>query len=262
LTRYAVFATPYALFVSALYLWAYWGSFGIAILQYLSLADIVRVAAIPVALVIFASGAGMAIGARMGEAAVSKLDRRPEIAKRLTPKAARIGLWLIAGTLAFVALTFDFPNRIAIVGGATLMVCIPPAERFGLFSAIQQPLVRTAFIGLALYGPWLAYDRGYADAQRVATGRQFMYLVSPLEHVDQSTSAELRPRLLGYAGDRHFFFVPARSEVLAVAKERSHTLVLRRHPVEAGRPIGFIAAMKIGLEPLPRAASAPASAPR
>ena len=46
--KYIWLAAPYFITVGLLYLWAYWSSFGINILEYAALSDVAKVAIIPV----------------------------------------------------------------------------------------------------------------------------------------------------------------------------------------------------------------------
>ena len=42
--KYIALVAPYSITVSALYLFGYWGSFGVSIFEYVDLAEIVKIA--------------------------------------------------------------------------------------------------------------------------------------------------------------------------------------------------------------------------
>ena len=50
---YVYFGSLYFVSVGALYLWGYWSAFNINILAYLSLADVLKLTAYPIALALF-----------------------------------------------------------------------------------------------------------------------------------------------------------------------------------------------------------------
>jgi hypothetical protein len=77
---YLYFSSVYAVTVGVLYLWGYWSTFGVNILEYLSLADIVKTAAYPVASVFAIMGLGRVntTGARAVFAATLRRWRSPQ----------------------------------------------------------------------------------------------------------------------------------------------------------------------------------------
>jgi hypothetical protein len=72
----------YALMVSAIYLWGYWGTFGINVLDYLRVSDIIKAAVYPVV----SAFAFMAIGALLGEV----LSPRPEPSAGANTSVAKV----------------------------------------------------------------------------------------------------------------------------------------------------------------------------
>ncbi|MFC1562333.1 hypothetical protein ACFL4Q_04985 [candidate division KSB1 bacterium] len=60
--KYLWLAAPYFIAVGLLYLWAYWSSFGINILEYAALSDVVKVAIIPVGSAFFFILIGFILG--------------------------------------------------------------------------------------------------------------------------------------------------------------------------------------------------------
>ena len=61
ISKYISFATPYAFVVASLYLFAFWGSFKINILEFVGFSDLVRLALYPLAISLILYLPGLAL---------------------------------------------------------------------------------------------------------------------------------------------------------------------------------------------------------
>lgn len=201
-------ASAYAIAVSALYLWGYWGPFSINILEYLGLADIVKVAAWPVGSVFIFVFLGMVLGE------ITPLSHLPEGGGQHT----RVGRWLnkrihwIAAifTIFVIGLMLFAPPRswplIALLVGA--IFSLPLRNYPPLVKRIPHPSVRSVVSFAVVVLPLFAYGEGRANSDSIRSGKKYLYVQAASEGIPSTGDPKSSMRYVGYAGNTFFFWDP------------------------------------------------------
>lgn len=232
--KYLYFASAYSVLICTLYLWGYWSTFDINILQYADIAMILKLAALPLLL----SLASLAMGGVLGHLTFGS-EPTPE--ERVAAAQSRFGKSLRKHTRAYatawVALTVVF----ALIGPTNkweilpFLITVPIALVLTVngFAAKIFPDsgVRRAFIFLFVFAIPFSYSKGLRAAQLIETGVRYSYALSAVEgaNVKADSSPEVRPRFLGQVSDLLFFYGPGDKSVSIVKFDDKKALTLKRY---------------------------------
>jgi hypothetical protein len=212
-------STAYVVVVAVLYLWGYWSPFNINVLEYLSLADVVKAAAYPLASVFFFA----AVGALAGEAMF------PE---GFLPSGGgantKAGVWLGKAAPVIVTVYVIAIVMYLIFGSVekwrflpiliAIPVCFALKEAGLMKTLLNSDRARTVVLFLLAALPPFAYGEGTLKAHRVMTGTDYTYVASEIagHPFDDKSKAETRLRYVGKAGDQYFLYAPGKRSVLVV----------------------------------------------
>lgn len=226
------FISLYFLLTGVLYLWGYWSTFGVNILEFMGVADVVKSTAYPVTSAFVFAAIGMAIGEIVfGKALEPGAGRDTTVGKFLRRFAPYFVVVWVGGVLALL-----------LYGGERKWVVLPILLAFPIYLALKaQGLLASLFPderlrSFALFVlaalPPFAYGHGRVVADEILSGRRFQYAVSPIDNVpvQADQSPQNRLRFLGHAGDYLFFLDPTSgSRVLARASD-TKTLITKDFP--------------------------------
>jgi hypothetical protein len=234
-SKYAYLSSLYFIAVGVLYLWGYWPTFEVNILEYAGLTDIIKTAAYPIAsLFVF-----FALGAVMGEF-LAHGDALPPGGGVNTPTGRvlrRIAPYVVVAYLAVTLLLFFFgpTEKWRILPVLVALPLYLVARRYEVLAdVIAHDKVRSTLIFLLAALPFFAYGHGRLKAAAIMSGEEYTVTMSPIPGLSLGTEPiERRPRYLGVAGDNAFFYLPEhRSTVVAVMGELK-VLELARHKTKA-----------------------------
>lgn len=224
LAAYSFLVAPYVLLLAALYLWSFWGAFGIDILAYLDVGDIVKAAAAPLA----ATASVLILGATLGHLSSSD-EKEPSssglklvaLIKRYPLLSSMIYLLVLVGLHALWGKgRWYVISLLASIPGTVILI------RLGLLAEVRNQGVRTVVLFSLSALPFLSLDYAEDRAQEILQGTRFTYLVSPIEGLGPvAVQATVAPRFIGHAGERYFFFLSDGS-IAIVDKDQAKTLVL------------------------------------
>ena len=230
-SAYLYFASLYFVMVGVLYLWGYWSTFNVNILEYLSPTDVIRLTAYPIVSAFIA----VAIGAVLGEITIGRRVFPPG-AGRNTPTGRF--LWKIKPILVLVYLALvgvgyfsTFPGKwISLSGLLAAPIAFFAQERDFLLGTISHQGTRSVVLFLLASLPMYAYGHGQLNAYYVVSGVRFDYVLSPIDQLAVSSDANplQRVRFLGHSGDFLFFLDPITS-MLAITKFQDDKSLLLRH---------------------------------
>lgn len=231
-SSYLYLGSLYFLAVGVLYLWGYWPTFGINILVYMNLTDVLKLAAYP----LVSSFIALVLGAVVGELAWFR-HALPAGAGRDTP-AGRVLHWLApllaAGyTLATLAVLVYGPARKWLV--LPVLFAVPiflAAKRRGIFaSLLPNDATRSVVIFLLAVLPTFAYGQGKLKAAAILDGSDYQYLVAGtvdgLTVPDPSNPAN-RVKYLGQVNEYVFLLLPDNATSVVVHFDKTRGLQLRR----------------------------------
>lgn len=253
---------PYAIVVSSLYLWGYWGAFEVNILEYIGISEIVKAAIYPIA-----SGfAFFAIGAIFGEALSPTLHLPPgggantsvgRLLRKLAP--ALVTMYLVGITLLFLAGSVEKWRTLPVL--FAIAVYIPLKSTNFLRAEFESDGARSIVIFLIAALVPFAYGRGVLEANDVLEGKKFAYSVAELPGVPVAATAKPgeRPRYVGKASDRYVFYDPVGRSTSFIAASELKTLTLKRPEPSSGASPP-IPASGLASAPSSRPASTPMSA--
>jgi hypothetical protein len=230
-STYVYFCSLYFVTVGALYLWGYWSTFNINILEYLSLADIIKTTVYPIAsaFAFFVIGAALPLGTSID-------SMLPQGGGSSTPEGKLfhrlLPYILFIYAIGIFALFYFGPIEKWLI--LPFLISTPAsayAMKRGVFqNVLQRDLSRLVAITILTTLPTFAYGHGRLLAQRIVDGIAFEYALSPIENVSVAaeTSAAQRPRFLGHAGDFIFFLEPIKGTIVIAKFEAAKGLVLKR----------------------------------
>lgn len=252
---------PYAIAVSTLYLWGYWGSFHINVLEYVSIADIVKAAIYPIA----SAFAFFAIGAVFGATMSPTLNLPPgggrnTLVGRLLVKSAPFVIWayLSALLIYFLLGTLEKWNYLPIL--FAMAVYFPLKATGVLLADLKSDEARSIAVFLLAALIPFSYGRGVLSANDVLTGKEFAFITSEVPGIQVGPGAKdtERPRYVGKANDRFVFFDPTNGSVSLVAAPEVKTLILKwAKAAVAAEPNSAVASPATSRSSSPSPASAP-----
>lgn len=250
--------------VSSLYLWGYWGSFEVNILEYIGISEIVKAAIYPIA----SAFAVFAIGAVLGEALSPTLHLPPggganttigKLFRKLAP--ILVTVYLLAVTLLFLVGPVEKWRTLPVL--FAIAVYLPLKSTDLLCSEFKSDGARSIVIFLISALVPFAYGRGVLEANDVLEGRRFAYAVAELPDmpVAATTKASERPRYVGKANDRYVFFDPVGKSTSFIAASELKTLTLKRQERSSGASAALPASVPASTPSShPASASSPAKA--
>lgn len=231
-SSYIYLGSLYFLAVGVLYLWGYWPTFGINILVYMNLTDVLKLAAYP----LVSSFIALALGAVVGELAWFR-HALPAGAGRDTPTGRvlhRLAPLLAAAyTVGTLAVLVYGPARKWLV--LPVLFAVPmflAAKRRGIFaSLLPNDATRSVVIFLLAVLPTFAYGQGKLEAAAILDASDYQYLaggtVEGLTVLDPSNPAN-RVKYLGQVNEYVFLLLPDNATFVVVHFAKTRGLQLRR----------------------------------
>ena len=229
-STYLYLSSLYFVTVGILYLWGYWRTFNLNILEYLSLADILKSTAYPIASAFIFFIIGVMLGIYLPQRGLQPGDgkntRIGKFLKRWSPfltAAYVVGIYI----LLFI---FDSPQKWNYL---PMLISIPVAllvNNNGLFeSQIPPSNYRLAIILLIVALPTYSYGYGALNAAKIVDGKDYKYVVSQVDGINISDDADpsQRLRFLGQAGDFLFLLHPVKNTLIVMKYEQSKILQLK-----------------------------------
>lgn len=218
-TATAYWASAYFLSVATLYLWAYWFAFNVNVLEYVSVADIVKTAVFPIATIFVF----IALGAIAGEAMFPR-GFLPAGGGTNGPvgRALRRAAPVVAAVYAVSVFLLLFFGPVEKWRVLPILIAIPMSlglKEAGLLQrVIKSDSTRTVLIFLLAALPPFAYGHGTLRANDIRSGLAFSYVASAIEghFVDAEAPVTERLRYVGKAGETYFLFEPSSRSLLAI----------------------------------------------
>lgn len=238
-SSYLYFGSLYFISVGLLYLWGYWASFDVNILEYISLTDVLKLTAYPIA----SAFVSLALGAVIGEFLVDRFSLPPGAGRdtrtgRLLLRAAPY--LVVAYAVGTVALLLFGPMSKWRV--LPILFAIPiyavAKERGLLLSLLSHDSARSIVLFLLAVLPTWAYGHGRIQAAAVLEGSDYKYLVANTVEgiaIDPNNTAS-RVKYVGHAGDYEFLLLPDNVTLAIVRFDRTRGLQVRRFKSPSAAP--------------------------
>jgi hypothetical protein len=238
-TPSAYFSSVYFFSVAVLYLWGYWSQFNVNVLEYISLTDVVKTAAYPIASVFIF----MAIGMIAGEFVFPK-GFLPEGGGADT----RIGRTLRRAAPAILVVYAGVTTLLWLLGPTEKWQILPVFVSLPLSLALKEAGFLKTFIGserlrsIALFAmaalPPFAYGQGVLRAHDIISGKSYSYILSPIDgHPYEKTSKpESRLRYVGKAGEEYFLYSPESQSMLILPTKDAKLIEIKAKSSHAPKP--------------------------
>jgi hypothetical protein len=217
----------YFIGVGALYLWGFWGSFNVNVMEYLGLADIVKVAAWPV----LSAFVFLVLGMLAGE--LAPIRRLPECGggetrlgyflRRSLPAIKWSSILLLGGLIAFGSPT-AWQGTAMILG----IVLARPVRQLRSFQHLVpdtgfRTTVAYAFVVLPLF----SFGQGRVNADVIKRGHSYQYVLPTSDGIVGTPEPLTSLRYVGFAGSTFFFWQPASASLSIVPSASIKSLNLR-----------------------------------
>ncbi|MEX7557260.1 hypothetical protein [Pseudomonas monteilii] len=220
----------YFISVSVLYLWGYWPPFDINILEYLSLADIVKITAYPIASAFLFMAAGIILSGITGQSHAPGSGSQTPTGKFLNRhiKSATY-IYLIATLFLLLILPVKYSTIIV-----PLLLGIPLSIYADNINLIERFIPAYRLRGLCTYMlailPFFSFGQGYLKSQQILDGEKFDYMIpTPSNfHTPEVTDPTRSPRLVGHVGDHIFLWNPLHSAMTISKIKEGNPLTFRR----------------------------------
>lgn len=234
IATYAYFSTLYFVSVGVLFLWGYWSTFEINVLEFLSLADIIKLTAYPIVTTLVLTTVSGALGVAISHVQEVRREfratgrtfkllqtlyvHRKIVAALYFLVVALIAIFAPVGKWAVLPVLLAAPVVIYVAGR-------PLVKRF-----LPQFHVRLAVTLTVVSMIPNAYGTGRMAAERILSGSHFHYVVSEIEGVKNNATLTVSERLryVGHAGDFVFFQDPKELSIIIAKFDPGKPLILKK----------------------------------
>ncbi len=210
--------TPYSLFISILYLFGFWSSFNVNVLEYIALTDVLKSAMMPLLYSALLATVGFSFGRMLGMPLSKSL---PPGGGQHLPISKYIR-WLLR--LAFLSLVLAIIYQIVFESGnyrwftvAALSMLILPVlvDDAGVIEDfIPHKNVRVVIANVLVAVAVYAYGWGAVDAKEVKSNEQNLKI----------NGSKVEYKYVGWAGDYLFLWDTKSNTIIAKAKRTVDTI--------------------------------------
>ena len=220
-------AFAYALMVSACYLYGYWGTFNINVLEQIAFTDLAKVAFYPIVI----SAVFLLLGSTISHLLVGNLYPPGGGAVRPDGSARTWPLWLSGLLLiaAFCAWYFlPAPTKWPVVGLLAGTAAFPLSGLPVLCKAISHGGVRTLAVIFAVAFLTQAVSKGQYEAYDVLSGKPKREIDVVRSGLPLMTGHTAPVAYLGLLGDTHFLYESATGQVVEIHENDNLRLFFKR----------------------------------
>lgn len=227
IASYLYLCTLYFVTIGVLYLWGYWSTFNVNILEYLNLADVLKATAYPIATALILLAFGAAVGELLLVPTMRNIFGTPK--KRSDEFFKILFLLYLPGTAALAV--FGPVEKWAVL---PILLAIPvqiiAARRGFLDKLIPHESTRYIMTMILAMLPPLAYGHGRLDANEIQTSSAFTYVLSdfPGTGVTSGITPSERLRFLGHAGDNFFLLDPVKNTLTIMRLDSGKAFVFKQ----------------------------------
>ncbi|WP_186172045.1 hypothetical protein [Vibrio chagasii] len=204
--------TPYSLFISILYLFGFWSSFNVNVLEYIALSDVLKSAMTPLLYSALLVTVGFSIGNMLGMPLAKHLPagggQHLPVA-RYVRLAFKVMFWVLLSAIIY-QIVFDSGNYRWFKVAALSMLIVPVivGDARELEDYIPYKHVRVIVVNVLVAVAVYAFGWGAIDAKAAKTNEQDLKI----------NGLEVEHQYVGWAGDYLFLWDNKNSTVIAKAK--------------------------------------------
>jgi len=228
--KYLSIAAPYGLFVAVLYLFAFWGTFKLNILEFIGFADLAKLALYPLAASFIFLLTGTAISELVigdslppGGGAYTKIG---SFGRRHSRLLLAIYILLIFALVVFVRNPFKW-----IVIASLLSFLSTVLTHLNIFiSLIPNPRARANILFLLILIPGFAFAYGKIEANAITQGYAPYFVDAQSSKLQLSNAPDEPISYVGYIAENFILYENATKKIIFIPIKGRELLVLKPNP--------------------------------
>lgn len=223
---------PYAIILATLYLWGYWSSFHVNVLEHISFTEVIKIAAYPVLSAFFVLAIGMM---------ASGLSPLPSVLDPGAGKLSKVGSFL-NGHIKKIVVVYVFVIVLVYQLGPVekwfilpplfaVLIALPVKSTGLLCRELKSEDVRLLVIFAMCFLVPFSYGRGIMNAHSIISGKEFLYPTVNLRDSQLAVNfaTNTQPRYVGKLNDHFFFYDPVKETTLLFATSELKAFDLKSH---------------------------------
>jgi hypothetical protein len=217
LSKLSYAIATYGIVSSVLYLFGYWSTFDINILEYTSLADVAKLAIYPVTFIVVSSSLGVVLtNIVTGELFKSK-SAKGKISFGESPTFWRVFLTVVLVLSSSILYFLKFSSRwylVTVILGVFFSLLLDHSDL--LKGTIEHSGVRTFIILTLVLLPLLSFSTGKVKALKILNNEDVRYVNIVSFREPKLLAGQVRLKYLGTTGDYFFFASENNAKVYTV----------------------------------------------
>lgn len=233
ISKYLSFAAPYGLLVAALYLFAFWGTFKLNILEFVGFADLTKLAVYPLAACFIFLLAGCALSELVrgdslppGGGADTKIGR---FGRKYWRLLVAMDIVLILALVLFVR----NPLKWLYIANLLAILSTPLTHLEIFISLIPNPRVRGSILFLLILIPGSAFAFGKIQAHAITEGYAPYFVDAQSSKLQLSADSNGPISYVGYLAENFILYENATKKIIFVTKKDRELFVLKPNPKAA-----------------------------
>jgi hypothetical protein len=229
ISKYLSFVTPYAFVVASLYLFAFWGSFKINILEFVGFSDLVRLALYPLAISLILYLPGVALSQLATGNSLPPGGGADTAIGRFGLKHWRILVAMDIVIVLAVALFLNQPEKWIVIASIVSFLSAPLTHLDAFVALIPNPRARGSILFLLIFVLGLAFATGKLQAYAITHGRA-AYLVDVQSSGLQLAEKTSELSYVGYLSENFVLYENGTKRIVFVKGKDRNLLVLKPNP--------------------------------
>ncbi len=240
-SSYLYLGSLYFVTVGVLYLWGYWSRFNVNILEYISLADVLKFTAYPIASTVLFLILGAAAGELLGVVTRNLLvdrnlippggGRNTEVGRTLSRFGPMLVFAYAAGVGALIVFGPAETNWLILAPFIGIPIGLIAEIRGVLTDIIPHKMARSLVLYFLAVMPIWAYGEGRLKSFMLLEGKEYTYLVSNTTDgiiIGDPDDPKTRIKLIGHANDYVFLLLADNVTLAIIPFDKTRGLQLRR----------------------------------
>jgi hypothetical protein len=217
---------PYLAAVAAAYLFGYWGTFNINILEFVSLADLAKLSIYPLLASLVFFLAGVLISQILVSPNVTPGGGANTIVGRIGKKYWCLFLGLIVIAICMIAIYGPEPRKWLVVTALISLFSVPLSHLEFLVVRLPNPRTRLTMLTFALLLPGIAFGFGKQEAFSIKSGSPYQVVDVKRSNLPLTEDGKNPVAYLGFVGGTYIFYETKTGQVVLMKQQDNSQLYL------------------------------------